>query len=164
MGFQFDGVPGGRAFAIKPAASDVATNITVYTNRRSYYFHVVEALRWAMGETSAKAMRGGEMDDVIFAGTATRSGRNLAEVTLSLEDAEGLAPPPNQDQPELEIMRRINRGEGSNFRVNGKEIRARDVQTMCADIGSGARASAMVSQGRVSTLIQACLLYTSRCV
>jgi chromosome segregation protein len=117
--------------------------------------NVVEALRWAMGETSAKAMRGGEMDDVIFAGTATRPGRNLAEVTLSLEDAEGLAPPPNQDQPELEIMRRINRGEGSNFRVNGKEIRARDVQTMFADIGSGARASAMVSQGRVSTLIQA---------
>nr|WP_245217354.1 AAA family ATPase [Neoroseomonas nitratireducens] len=117
--------------------------------------NVVEALRWAMGETSAKAMRGGEMDDVIFAGTATRSGRNLAEVTLSLEDAEGLAPPPNQDQPELEIVRRITRGEGSAFRVNGKEVRARDVQTMFADIGSGARASAMVSQGRVSTLIQA---------
>lgn len=117
--------------------------------------NVVEALRWAMGETSAKAMRGGEMDDVIFAGTATRSGRNLAEVTLSLEDAEGLAPPPNHEQPELEIIRRINRGEGSNFRVNGKEVRARDVQTMFADIGSGARASAMVSQGRVSTLIQA---------
>jgi chromosome segregation protein len=117
--------------------------------------NVVEALRWAMGETSAKAMRGGEMDDVIFAGTATRSGRNLAEVMLSLEDAEGLAPPPNHEQPELEIIRRINRGEGSNFRVNGKEVRARDVQTMFADIGSGARASAMVSQGRVSTLIQA---------
>ncbi|MBR0660392.1 AAA family ATPase, partial [Neoroseomonas oryzicola] len=117
--------------------------------------NVVEALRWAMGETSAKAMRGGEMDDVIFAGTATRPGRNVAEVTLSLEEAEGLAPPPNQDQPELEIIRRITRGEGSAFRVNGKEVRARDVQTMFADIGSGARASAMVSQGRVSTLIQA---------
>ncbi|WP_230167159.1 AAA family ATPase [Roseomonas sp. CECT 9278] len=117
--------------------------------------NVVEALRWAMGETSARAMRGGEMDDVIFAGTATRAGRNLAEVMLSLEDAEGLAPPPNHEQPELEIIRRINRGEGSNFRVNGKEVRARDVQTMFADIGSGARASAMVSQGRVSTLIQA---------
>ena len=60
--------------------------------------NVVEALRWAMGETSAKAMRGGEMDDVIFAGTATRPGRNLAEVTLNLEEAEGLAPPPNQDR------------------------------------------------------------------
>jgi chromosome segregation protein len=117
--------------------------------------NVVEALRWAMGETSAKSLRGGEMDDVIFAGTATRPGRNLAEVTLSLEDAEGLAPPPNHAEPELEIARRINRGEGSAFRVNGKEVRARDVQTMFADIGSGARASAMVSQGRVSTLIQA---------
>ena len=74
--------------------------------------NVVEALRWAMGETSAKAMRGGEMDDVIFAGTATRPGRNLAEVTLQLEEAEGLAPPPNQDQAELEIIRRITRGQG----------------------------------------------------
>ncbi len=66
--------------------------------------NIVEAVRWAMGETSAKAMRGGEMDDVIFAGTATRPGRNLAEVTLNLEEAEGLAPPPNHDQPELEIV------------------------------------------------------------
>ncbi|MBR0678485.1 AAA family ATPase, partial [Roseomonas alkaliterrae] len=117
--------------------------------------NVVEALRWAMGETSAKAMRGGEMDDVIFAGTATRPGRNLAEVTLQLEDAEGLAPPPNHEQPELEIVRRITRGQGSAFRVNGREVRARDVQTMFADIGSGARASAMVSQGRVAALIGA---------
>ena len=91
--------------------------------------NVVEALRWAMGETSAKSLRGGEMDDVIFAGTATRAGRNLAEVQLSLEDAAGLAPPPNREAMELEITRRITRGEGSAFRVNGKEVRARDVQT-----------------------------------
>ena len=117
--------------------------------------NVVEALRWAMGETSPKAMRGGEMDDVIFAGTATRSGRNVAEVMLFLEDAAGLAPAPNHDIAELEVTRRISRGEGSNFRVNGKELRARDVQTMFADIGSGARSSALVSQGRVAALIQA---------
>ncbi len=117
--------------------------------------NVVEALRWAMGETSPKAMRGGEMDDVIFAGTATRAGRNMAEVMLFLEDAAGLAPPPNNEIAELEITRRISRGEGSNFRVNGKELRARDVQTMFADIGSGARSSALVSQGRVAALIQA---------
>jgi len=117
--------------------------------------NVVEALRWAMGETSAKSLRGGEMDDVIFAGTATRPGRNLAEVQLHLEEAAGLAPPPNREAMELEITRRITRGEGSAFRVNGKEVRARDVQTMFADIGSGARASAMVSQGRVAMLIQA---------
>lgn len=117
--------------------------------------NVVEALRWAMGETNARTMRGGEMDDVIFAGTATRPGRNLAEVTLYLEEAAGLAPPPNADAQELEIVRRIARGEGSSFRVNGRELRARDVQTMFADIGSGARSSGMVSQGRVAALIQA---------
>ncbi len=117
--------------------------------------NVVEALRWAMGETNARSIRGGEMDDVIFAGTATRPGRNLAEVTLTLEEAAGLAPPPNGDTPDLEIVRKIARGEGSSFRVNGRELRARDVQTMFADIGSGARSSAMVSQGRVASLIQA---------
>ncbi|MCI0753765.1 AAA family ATPase [Roseomonas vastitatis] len=117
--------------------------------------NVVEALRWAMGETNARAMRGGEMDDVIFAGTATRAGRNQAEVTLLLEDASGLAPPPNQEAPELEITRRIVRGEGTGFRINGRETRGRDVQTLFADIGSGARSSAMVSQGKVATLIAA---------
>jgi chromosome segregation protein len=117
--------------------------------------NVVEALRWAMGETSARSMRGGEMDDVIFAGTSLRPGRNLAEVSLFLEDAEGLAPPPHADAPELEIVRRIARGEGSAFRVNGREVRARDVQTMFADLGSGARASAMVSQGKVAAMIGA---------
>ncbi|WP_242481962.1 AAA family ATPase, partial [Paracraurococcus ruber] len=117
--------------------------------------NVVEALRWAMGETSARSMRGGEMEDVIFAGTATRPGRNLAEVTLYLEEAQGLAPPPNADAADLEIVRKIARGEGSSFRVNGREVRARDVQTMFADIGSGARASAMVSQGKVAAMIGA---------
>ncbi|PWC27508.1 chromosome segregation protein SMC [Pseudoroseomonas aestuarii] len=117
--------------------------------------NVVEALRWAMGETNARAMRGGEMDDVIFAGTATRAGRNQAEVTLLLEDASGLAPPPNQSAAELEITRRIVRGEGTGFRLNGREVRGRDVQTLFADIGSGARSSAMVSQGKVAALIAA---------
>ncbi|MBX6375768.1 MAG: AAA family ATPase, partial [Acetobacteraceae bacterium] len=117
--------------------------------------NVVEALRWAMGETSARSLRGGEMDDVIFAGTAMRPGRNIAEVTLTLEEAAGLAPPPNHEASELEIMRRITRGEGTTFRVNGRELRARDVQTMFMDIGSGARASGMVSQGRVAALIGA---------
>ena len=79
----------------------------------------------------------------------------MAEVTLTLEEAAGLAPPPNADAPELEISRKIERGAGSAFRVNGRELRARDVQTMFADIGSGARSSALVSQGRVAALIQA---------
>jgi chromosome segregation protein len=117
--------------------------------------NVVEALRWAMGESSARAMRGGEMDDLIFAGTALRPSRNAAEVTLSLEEASGLAPPPHQDQAELEVTRTILRGEGSHYRINGREMRGRDVSTLFADLGSGARASAMVSQGRVAALIGA---------
>jgi chromosome segregation protein len=117
--------------------------------------NVVEALRWAMGESSAKSMRGGEMDDVIFAGTAARPSRNLAEVTLSLDEALGLAPPPFHEQPEIEVSRRIERGNGSVYRVNGKEVRARDVQTLFADLASGARSSAMVSQGRVAMIVDA---------
>ncbi len=95
------------------------------------------------------------MDDVIFAGTAGRPSRNLAEVTLTLDDTHGVAPPPFHEQAELEIVRRIERGSGSAYRVNGKEVRARDVQTLFADLASGARASAMVSQGRVGALVAA---------
>jgi chromosome segregation protein len=117
--------------------------------------NVIEALRWAMGEASARNMRGAEMEDVIFAGTAGRASRNLAEVTLTLEDTAGLAPPPFHEAADLEISRKIERGSGSSYRVNGKEARARDVQTLFADLASGARASAMVSQGRVGSLVNA---------
>lgn len=117
--------------------------------------NVVEALRWAMGESSARSLRGGEMDDLIFAGTASRPARNLAEVVLTLEEAAGLAPPPFHEQHELQISRRIERGSGSFYRVNGREARARDVQTLFADLASGARSSAMVSQGRVSAIVSA---------
>ncbi|MGI4744911.1 MAG: AAA family ATPase [Janthinobacterium lividum] len=117
--------------------------------------NVVEALRWGMGESSARSLRGGEMDDLIFAGTASRPARNLAEVVLTLEEATGLAPPPFHEQHELQISRRIERGSGSFYRVNGREARARDVQTLFADLASGARSSAMVSQGRVSAIVSA---------
>jgi chromosome segregation protein len=117
--------------------------------------NVVEALRWAMGEQSTRSLRAGEMDDVIFAGTAGRPSRNLAEVTLTLDDTAGAVPPPFSDQSELEIVRRIERGSGSAYRVNGKEVRARDVQTLFADLATGAHASGMVSQGRVGTLVTA---------
>jgi chromosome segregation protein len=117
--------------------------------------NVVEALRWAMGESSARSLRGGEMEDVIFAGTAGRASRNIAEVTLFLDEAVGRAPPPFHEHPELEIVRRIERGSGSAYRINGKEARARDVQTLFADLASGSRASAMVSQGRVGALVGA---------
>ncbi|MBN8929419.1 MAG: chromosome segregation protein SMC [Rhodospirillales bacterium 69-11] len=117
--------------------------------------NVVEALRWAMGESSARALRGGEMEDVIFAGTAARAARNIAEVAIQLEETAGIAPPPFHEQPDLEVIRRIERGSGSGYRINGREARARDVQTLFADLASGARASAMVSQGRVSALVGA---------
>ncbi|OYV36421.1 MAG: chromosome segregation protein SMC, partial [Rhodospirillales bacterium 20-64-7] len=117
--------------------------------------NVIEALRWAMGEANARNIRGTEMEDVIFAGTAGRASRNLAEVTLTLEETAGLAPPPFHEAADLEISRKIERGAGSHYRVNGKEARARDVQTLFADLASGARASAMVSQGRVGALVNA---------
>jgi chromosome segregation protein len=117
--------------------------------------NIVEALRWAMGESNARQMRGDEMEDVIFAGTAGRASRNIAEVTLYLNETEGRVPPPFHEHPELEIVRKIERGNGSAYRINGQEVRARDVQTLFADIGSGARASAMVSQGRVGALVNA---------
>ncbi len=117
--------------------------------------NVIEALRWAMGEANARNMRGSEMEDVIFAGTTGRASRNLAEVTLTLEETAGLAPPPFHEAADLEISRKIERGSGSSYRVNGREARARDVQTLFADLASGARASAMISQGRVGALVNA---------
>ncbi len=117
--------------------------------------NIVESLRWAMGETSARSLRGGEMEDVIFAGTAARPARNLAEVTISLEETQGRAPPPLHEAPELEISRRIERGQGSLYRVNGREARARDVQTLFADLATGAHSSGMVSQGRIAAVVNA---------
>jgi chromosome segregation protein len=117
--------------------------------------NIVEALRWAMGESSAKRMRGGEMDDVIFGGTDSRPARNLAEVVLHLDNADHAAPPPFNETDEIEISRRIERGGGSTYRINGKEVRARDVQLLFADLATGAHSTAMVSQGRVGALIGA---------
>lgn len=117
--------------------------------------NLVEALRWAMGETSAKQMRGGEMDDVIFAGTSDRPARNLAEVILTLDNSDRRAPAQFNDSDELDVIRRIERGQGSAYKVNGMDIRARDVQTLFADASTGARSTAIVSQGRIGALISA---------
>ena len=117
--------------------------------------NLVEALRWAMGETSAKRMRGGEMDDVIFAGTGNRPSRNIAEVTLSLDNRSRRAPGPYAEADDLEVTRRIERGYGSNYRINGREVRARDVQLLFADAASGAHSAALVSQGRIGAVINA---------
>ena len=117
--------------------------------------NLVEALRWAMGETSAKQMRGSEMDDMIFAGTADRPSRNLAEVILSMDNSDRRAPAQFNDTDELDIVRRIERGNGSNYTVNGMDTRARDVQMLFADASTGARSTAMVSQGRIGAIINA---------
>jgi len=117
--------------------------------------NLVEGLRWVMGETSARQMRGGEMDDVIFGGTATRPSRNLAEVALVLDNSARRAPAQFNDSDELEVIRRIDRGQGSLYKVNGKETRAKDVQILFADAATGARSTAIVSQGRIGALISA---------
>ena len=117
--------------------------------------NLLEALRWAMGATSAKAMRGDGMDDVIFAGTDSRPARGHAEVVLTLENDEGLAPAPFHAEPILEVSRRIDRGEGSTYRINGSEVRARDIQLLFADASTGANSPALVRQGQISELIAA---------
>lgn len=117
--------------------------------------NVVEALKWVMGETSAKQMRGTEMEDVIFSGTQDRPSRNIAEVALTLDNAERKAPAQFNDTDELEVTRRIEREKGSTYRINGKEVRARDVQLLFADQATGARSTALVSQGRIGTVINA---------
>jgi chromosome segregation protein len=117
--------------------------------------NLVEALRWVMGETSPKSMRGGGMDDVIFAGTSSRPARNVAEVVLALDNQARRAPAQFNEFEDLEVSRRIERGAGSLYRVNGKEVRARDVQTLFADASTGAHSAAIVSQGRVGAVINA---------
>jgi len=117
--------------------------------------NLVEALRWVMGENSAKRMRGSGMDDMIFAGTATRPARNVAEVSLVLDNQTRNAPAAFNEHESLEIVRRIERERGSDYRINGQDVRARDVQLFFADLASGANSPAMVSQGRVGAIINA---------
>ncbi len=146
-------ITGFKSFA-EPATVEILPGLTgVVGPNGCGKSNVAEALRWAMGESNARSLRGGEMDDVIFAGTAARPSRNLAEVALTLE---GDGDEPGFDgHPELQVVRRIERGGGSFYRVNGRETRARDVQTLFADLASGARSSAMISQGRVSAIVAA---------
>ena len=117
--------------------------------------NLVEALRWCMGESSARKMRGSGMDDVIFNGTERRPSRNFAEVTLTLDNAMREAPAAYNQHDEIEVTRRINRDKGSNYRINGKAARARDVQLLFADTMTGSNSPALVSQGRVAEIINA---------
>ncbi len=117
--------------------------------------NLVEALRWVMGETSHKSLRAAGMDDVIFSGTNTRPARNTAEVMLFLDNADRSAPAQFNEHETLEISRRIEREKGSMYRLNGREVRARDVQLVFADASTGARSPALVHQGRIGEIIQA---------
>ncbi|MEL7546321.1 MAG: AAA family ATPase [Pseudomonadota bacterium] len=115
--------------------------------------NLLEALRWAMGATSARAMRGGEMDDLIFNGAAGRPARELAEVTLVLDNAARQAPAEFNQSDSLEIIRRLKRGAGSTYKLNGRTVRAKDVQLVFADASTGANSPSLVRQGQINELI-----------
>ena len=117
--------------------------------------NLVEALRWVMGESSHKSMRAASMDDVIFSGSNSRPARNNAEVAIAIDNSTRSAPAAFNDQDSLEIARRIERDSGSNYRINGRDVRARDVQILFADASTGARSPALVHQGRIGEIIQA---------
>ncbi|NOX40156.1 MAG: AAA family ATPase, partial [Alphaproteobacteria bacterium] len=117
--------------------------------------NLLEALRWVMGENRPTAMRGGGMEDVIFAGAATRPARNYAEVSLTLDNSDRTAPAGFNEFAQFDIVRRITRDAGSAFKTNGKDVRARDVQMLFADASTGAHSPALVRQGQISELINA---------
>src|SRR5580700_6314662 len=117
--------------------------------------NLVEAVRWVMGEASYKAMRASEMDDVIFSGNTERPARNHAEVAVTVDNSDRTAPAAFNDTESLEVSRRIVREQGSTFRVNGREVRARDVTVLFADASTGSRSPALVHQGRIGEIIQA---------
>ncbi len=115
--------------------------------------NLLEALRWAMGETSYKSMRGAAMDDVIFAGAQDRPGRNSAEVTLFIDNSARKAPAEFNDDDVLEVTRRIEREAGSAYKVNGRDVRARDIRLLFEDAATGARSPALVQQGRIGEIV-----------
>ncbi len=115
--------------------------------------NLLEALRWAMGASSAKAMRGGEMDDLIFSGSQSRPARELAEVTLVLDNSDRTAPPEFNASDTLEVVRRLKRGAGSTYKLNGRTVRGKDIQLIFADASTGANSPSLVRQGQISELI-----------
>lgn len=117
--------------------------------------NLLEALRWVMGENRPTAMRGGEMEDVIFAGAATRPARNFAEVALVIDNSERLAPSGFNEADQIEIVRRITRDAGSAYKANTRDVRARDIQMLFADASTGSHSPALVRQGQISELINA---------
>ena len=117
--------------------------------------NLLEALRWVMGENRPKAMRGSGMDDVIFAGAASRPPKNFAEVSLTVDNLDRSAPKEFNNVSDFEVLRRITRDSGSAYKINGKDVRARDVQMLFADASTGAHSPALVRQGQIAELINA---------
>ena len=115
--------------------------------------NIVEALRWCMGENSAKSMRGSGMEDVIFSGTSNRTSKNISEVALLLDNQEKKGPLQYKDFDEISIKRKIEKDKGSKYYINDKEVRARDVQTFFADLSTGAHSPSLISQGRIGQLV-----------
>ena len=117
--------------------------------------NVVEAIRWCMGETSAKSMRGSGMEDVIFSGTANKTAKNIAEVSLVLDNSDKDGPLQFKELETINVKRRIEKDKGSKYFINDKEMRARDVQTLFADLSTGAHSPSMISQGRIGAMVTA---------
>ncbi len=117
--------------------------------------NIVESIRWCMGESSAKSMRGTGMEDVIFSGTANKSSKNIAEATITLDNHEKEGPIQYRELDVVNIKRRIEKDKGSRYFINEKEVRARDVQTLFADLSTGAHSPSMISQGRIGALVTA---------
>ena len=117
--------------------------------------NIVESLRWVMGETSAKSMRGSGMEDVIFSGTSNKASKNIAEVSVSVTNIDNQGPVQFKDLDEIIIRRKIEKDKGSKFYMNGKEVRARDAQMFFADLSTGAHSPSMISQGRIGNLVTA---------
>ena len=115
--------------------------------------NIVEALRWCMGENSAKSMRGSGMEDVIFSGTSNRSSKNISEVVLLLDNQEKDSPTQYKEFDEVIVKRKIEKDKGSKYYINDKEVRARDVQTLFADLSTGAHSPSLISQGRIGQLV-----------
>ena len=117
--------------------------------------NIVESLRWCMGETSAKSMRGSGMEDVIFSGTSNKPSKNIAEVSISLSNENKDGPIQYNDLDEIEIRRKIEKDKGSKFYINNKEVRAKDAQMFFADLSTGAHSPSLISQGRIGALVTA---------
>ena len=115
--------------------------------------NIVEALRWCMGETSAKSMRGSGMEDVIFSGTSNRPSKNISEVSIHIENSDKDGNQQYKDLNEITVTRRIEKDKGSKYFMNQKEVRARDAQTFFADLSTGAHSPSLISQGRIGSLV-----------